>query len=106
MSDPVCQQNLDLGLLERNALPVLPFFAPLSNDPGRTCLHAGFLEQYGERHTRPNAATRKPMSVLGRRSGSGSECSRRAGWSAVGIALEKMNPGHGRQALQLFQSEN
>src|ERR1700688_2011913 len=69
-------------------------------------MHAGVFEEYGKRHSRPDAATRKSVCVLSRGIGRNSECSGRTSWSAVGIALQKMNSRYGREALQFFHGEN
>ena len=66
------------------------------NDPRRPALHAGLLEQQRQGHSGPFAATGHPMRLR--------HCLMR-GSRTVSNALEKMNAGYGREALQLLHGE-
>ena len=82
----------------------LTLVRPFRNQPTRPFLHAGLVQQHGERHPGPFTATRHPVYVLDRqphlRIVRTMEHRR-----TISMALHEINPGYQRQALELLQGE-
>src|SRR6266478_293351 len=75
------------------------------HDPGRSFLYACFLEQQGERHSCPLAATSETMRILSGRIRRDPRGPAGACRGAVPMALDEMKSRYGRQAFQFVHGE-
>src|SRR5436309_8964038 len=96
--------NVVHGLRQRKGVSKLTLVRPFRNQPTRPFLHAGLVQQHGERHPGPFTATRHPVYVLDRqphlRIVRTVEHRR-----TISMTLYEINPGYQWQALELLQGE-
>ena len=92
----VCHQTVVHRFRQRNAPRSFDLLRSLRNDPRHPLLHANLFKQQRQRHSGPFAATGQARRLL--------NCLM-FGLRTVSQALDKMNAGYGRKALQLFQGE-
>ena len=93
----VGHQTVVHALGQRHARRSLHFFHPFCNEPGGPGFHAGLLEQHREGYSGPFGATGHPVRFL-----NGLRPRRRP----VPRALDEMQAGDGREALQVLHGEN
>src|SRR6266446_6930206 len=97
-------ENVVEGLCQRKGMTKLARVRPFVNQPARLFFQAGLVQQHGKRHSGPFAATGHPVNKLDRQPHvliARMMDQRRA----VAMALQEMNPGYGRQALEILHAE-
>ena len=92
------------GLRQRKGVSKFSSVSPFRHQPARAFVHASLVQQHGKQHAAPFAATGHPVDELDRQPQDRIVGTMDRG-RTVSMAFQEMNPGNGRQLLQIRHGE-